>query len=141
MFTRQRHEVVSCACQDPRNNLRPVSVPAATKLQRPAHATFLLQRPALPTLRFFAHTQTLNLLALSVVLDANEKFGVIFTSSCHLALRALASLPARAWRDSRLHSASENSGPKKARLLSSGAVAEWTGVSMGVGAKIVCSQE
>ena len=51
--------------------------------------------------------------AFSLSFYANEKFGVIFTSSCHLALRALALLPARAWRDSRLHLASENPGPRK----------------------------
>ncbi|KAF2471031.1 uncharacterized protein BDR25DRAFT_393622 [Lindgomyces ingoldianus] len=44
-------------------------------------------------------------------IHANEKFGVIFTSFCHLALRTLTSLPVRAWRDSRLHLASESPGP------------------------------
>lgn len=62
---------------------------------------------------------------------ADEKFGVIFTF-CASAL-----LPVRAWRDSRLYSASESSGPKKLRRkLGSG-----YGVPMGVGAKIVCSAE
>ena len=64
------------------------------------------QTSASPKLRFFAHTQTESLTAFRQTL-ANEKFGVIFTF-CASAL-----LPVRAWRDSRLYSASERSGPKK----------------------------
>jgi hypothetical protein len=48
----------------------------ATKPHSSPPLTFFLQRPAFPTLRFFAHKQTL-LIQLSY--DANEKFGVIFT--------------------------------------------------------------
>ena len=98
--------------------------------QLPANVYFFLQRPASPTLRFFAHKQTL-LPQLSY--PANEKFGVIFALSCLLAV-----LPVRAWRDSRLHSASESSGPRKPLCRSSGRESVWTGVPMGVGAKIVC---
>jgi len=43
----------------------------------------------------------------------------------------------RAWRDSRLHSASESSGPRKQTPTLVGVCG--TGVPMGVGAKIVCS--
>ena len=109
-----------CACQAIRNNHGPLASPQLQNSSSPRQQLFSPQRPALPTLRFFAYTQTLNLFAFSVVPYANEKFGVIFTSSCHLALRALASLPARAWRDSRLHSASENSEPRKRGCCLSG---------------------
>jgi hypothetical protein len=61
--------------------LRAEACPAlvrATKPPAPRSQLFFLQRPAFPTLRFFAHKQTL-LTQLSHY--ANEKFGVIFTFS------------------------------------------------------------
>jgi hypothetical protein len=61
--------------------LRAEACPAlvrATKLHSSPLPAFFLQRPAFPTLRFFAHKQTL-LTQLSHY--ANEKFGVIFTFS------------------------------------------------------------